>query len=87
MLEDFKNAISDGVSNNFDKASAECCEDITLNQQSVNYLTLKLNSLTESARLLYLSDKEITPELAEALAEMWDLCSAYIEMYENYSRL
>ena len=57
-----------------------------LTTKTVKDVAKQLLELTESAQQLYLSDKEISPELADALGEMWDLCQDYISVYENYSR-
>ena len=57
-----------------------------LNPESIKAVANALAKLTDSAQELYLSDAEISEDLAEELGNMWDLCQDYISMYENYSR-
>ena len=84
----FKQALDEAVNQQFDELAASCTEDISkLNAQSVKYIGIKLNELIDKASDLYLSDEDIPEELAEELANMWDLCRDYIAMYENCSRL
>lgn len=83
----FKQALNEGVINNFDAAASSCADDVKLNADSVNYLVLKLKKLVDDATILYLSDEEIPADLADALGDVWEKCRDYIEMYENYSRI
>lgn len=57
-----------------------------LKASEVNELAQKLNKLIDDAAALYLSDKEIPDELADALGTMWEMCSDYLSMYESGSR-
>ena len=58
-----------------------------LTANSVKDIADKLNQLVDLSAQLYLSDEDIPEELAEQLANMWDLCQDYIAMYENCSRI
>lgn len=58
-----------------------------LTANSVKEIADKLNQLVDLSAQLYLSDEDIPEELAEQLANMWDLCQDYIAMYENCSRI
>lgn len=81
----FKKALTEGISNKFDEMAASS-EEVKINVQSVNYLIHKLNKLVDDAATLYMSDEEIPEELADALGTMWEMCSDFIQMYENCSR-
>ena len=58
-----------------------------MNAEAIQELIDKLNKLVDDAAQLYLSDAAIPVELADALGTMWEMCSDYIAMYENCSRL
>lgn len=58
-----------------------------MNTEAIQELIDKLNKLVDDAAQLYLSDAAIPEDLADALGTMWEMCSDYIAMYENCSRL
>ena len=58
-----------------------------LTEKTAKKVAQDLAEIIEATEALYFSDKEISPELAKALGELWELSQDYIALYEGSSRL
>jgi hypothetical protein len=51
---------------------------MSISLEEIKELNQKLNKLVDEAAALYLSDAEISTELADKLGTMWEMCRDYI---------